>query len=60
MNKSFIVHVANEYDYQFDSDFRDEIFTQIKYYYWQAMQKNLPIYAVSDAIDEFATKKTDI
>ena len=31
-NTSFIVHVSNEYDYQFDSD--DDIFTQIKFYYW--------------------------
>lgn len=31
---SFIVHVSNEYDYQFESDFRDDVFTQIKYYYW--------------------------
>ena len=23
---SFIVHVASEYDYQFDSDYRDDIF----------------------------------
>ena len=57
---SFIVHVSNEYDYQFESDFRDDVFTQIKYYYWQLKKKNLPIFAVSDSIDEFATKKTDI
>lgn len=56
----FIVHISNEYDYQFDSDARDEIFTQIKYYYWAIKKKNLPVYAVSEAIDEFATKKTDI
>ena len=59
-NTSFIVHVSNEYDYQFDSDNRDEIFTQMKYYFWATKKKNLPIYAVNDGIDEFATKKTDI
>ena len=26
-NTSFIVHISNEYDYQFDSDNRDEIFS---------------------------------
>ena len=57
---SFIVHVSSEYDYQFDSEQRDDIFKQIKYYYWLIMKKNLPIYAVNDSIDEFATKKTDI
>lgn len=57
---SFIVHVQSEYDYQFDSSSRDEIFKQIKYYYWNLKKKNLPIYAVKEGIDEFATKKTDI
>ena len=57
---SFIVHVSMEYDYQFDSDHRDEIFKQIKYYYWNIKKSNLPIFAVKDTIDEFATKKTDI
>jgi hypothetical protein len=57
---AFIVHVQNEYDYQFDSESRDEIFKQIKYYYWAIKKRNLPIYAVNDSIDEFATKKTDI
>lgn len=57
---SFIVHVASEYDYQFDSEQRDDIFKQIKYYYWNMKRTNLPIYAVKDSIDEFATKKTDI
>ena len=59
-SSSFIVHVQNEYDYQFDSESRDEIFAQIKYYFWAIKKYNLPIYAVSDSIDEFATKKTDI
>lgn len=57
---SFIVHVASEYDYMFDSDSRDDIFSQIKYYYWCIKKTNLPIYAVKESIDEFATKKTDI
>lgn len=57
---SFIVHVQSEYDYQFDSDYRDDIFKQIKYYYWALKKRNLPIYAVKEGIDEFATKKTDI
>ena len=57
---SFIVHISNEYDYQFDSDDRDDIFNQIKYYSWKMKGRNLPIYAVEDSIDEFATKKTDI
>lgn len=57
---SFIVHVASEYDYVFDSEQRDDVFKQIKYYFWNAKKRNLPIYAVKDSIDEFATKKTDI
>ena len=59
-NTSFIVHVASEYDYQFDSEQRDDIFKQVKYYFWNIKKRNLPIYAVKDSIDEFATKKTDI
>lgn len=57
---SFIVHIQNEYDYIFDSDFRDDIFNQIKYYYWAIMKRNLPVYVVKEGIDQFVTKKTDI
>ena len=57
---SFIVHVKSEYDYQFDSEQRDDIFNQIKYYFWNIKKYNLPIYAVREGIEEFATKKTDI
>lgn len=57
---SFIVHVKSEYDYQFDSEQRDDIFKQIKYYFWNIKKVNLPIYAVREGIEEFATKKTDI
>ena len=32
----------------------------MKYYFWATKKRNLPIYAVNDSIDEFATKKTDI
>ena len=57
---TFIVHVSKEYDYQFDSDKRDEIFEQIKYYFWSIKKTNLPIYAVRKAIADFATKKKDV
>ena len=33
-NPEFVVHIKSEYDYRYESDYRDEIFSAIKYVYW--------------------------
>ena len=40
-NKEFVVHVKNEYDYRFESDYRSEIFDAIKYVYWKHFGTNI-------------------
>ena len=39
-----MVHVKNEYDYRYESDFRKEIFEAIKYVYWKAHGKNIKVF----------------
>lgn len=59
-NLQFIVHVKNEYDYQFESEFRKEIFEAFKYIFYKENGSNLPIYGVPDKLKDYATTKKDI
>ena len=59
-NLEFIVHVKSEYDYEFESDFRKEIFDAFKYVSWTLNHANLPVYGVPDKLKDYATSKKDI
>jgi hypothetical protein len=59
-NTQFIVHVKSEYDYQFESDFRKEIFDAFKWVYFMKNHQNLPVYGVPDKLKDYATSKKDI
>ena len=59
-NKQFVIHIKNEYDYMYESEFRKEIFDAMKYVYHQENGKNLPVYGVPDKIKDYATSKKDI
>jgi len=54
------VHVASEYDYIYESEFRPEIFDAIKHVYYQEHNQNLPLYGVPDQLKEYHTSKKDI
>ena len=57
----WIVHVSTEYDYQFDSDNRDEIIASLKYVYHQDCGHNLAIFHVPKEFTKAdATQKADI
>jgi len=59
-NQQFIVHIKNEYDYTFDSDYRKEIFDALKYVFWTINNFNLPVYGVADKLKDYGTTKKDI
>ena len=59
-NPEFVVHIRSEYDYRYESDFRDEIFAAIKYTTWKLCKLNLPVYGVPSKLKEFHTSKKDI
>ena len=59
-NPEFVVHIKNEYDYRYESDFRSEIFEAVKYAYWKEHSVNLPVYGVPFKLKEFHTSKKDI
>lgn len=59
-NLQFIVHIKNEYDYMFESDFRKEIFEALKNTYWKTNGLNLPVYGINDKLKDYATTKKDI
>jgi hypothetical protein len=56
----FVVHVASEYDYIYESEFRPEIFDALKYVYYTEHNSNLPLYGVPDQLKEYHTSKKDI
>ena len=56
----FVVHVKSEYDYMFESDFRQQIFDALKWTYHQHYGKNLPIYGIPFKLKEYQTSKKDI
>jgi hypothetical protein len=55
----FVVHVKNEYDYQFICPARDELITSMKAVYFMKLNKNLPIYEYPDALKKIATSKKE-
>ena len=55
-----MVHIKNEYDYRYESDFRAEIFEAIKWVYYQTNKVNLPVFGVPFKLKEFHTSKKDI
>ena len=59
-NLQFIVHIKNEYDYMFESDFRKEIFEALKNTFWKTNGINLPVFGVNDKLKDYATTKKDI
>ena len=53
---NFIVHVSDEYDYQFipeTREKRDEFFEATKECYFKLMNENLPIYAVPGSVAQY-------
>ena len=52
--------VKSEYDYRFESEYRNEIFEAIKYVCWKRNKVNLPVYGVPDKLKDFHTSKRDI
>ena len=54
------MHVKSEYDYRFESEYRNDIFDAIKYVCWKLNKANLPVYAVPDRLKDFHTSKRDI
>ena len=56
----FVVHVKSEYDYRFESEYRNDISEAIKYVCWKHNKVNLPVYAVPDKLKDFHTSKRDI
>lgn len=59
-SNEFVVHVKSEYDYRFESEYRNDIFDAIKYVCWRHNKVNLPVYAVPDKLKDFHTSKRDI
>ena len=55
----FVIHVHNEYDYQFICPARDELITSIKAVYFLKANTNLPIYEFPDALKKIATSKKE-
>ena len=61
IDKEFIIHVKNDYDYRFISDQFQEIKECIKYLYHAVTSKNLPIYKVANSkLKEYETTKKDL
>lgn len=54
------MHVKDEYDYRFESEFREEIFEALKYVCWKNNKKNLPVYGVPDSLKQWHTSKRDV
>ena len=59
-SQEFVVHVKSEYDYRFESEYRNEIFEAIKYTCWKNNKVNLPVYGVPDKLKDYHTSKRDI
>lgn len=59
-NQQFIVHVKSEYDYMYESDYRQEIFDAMKWAFWKSNRVNLPVYGVPDKLKDYHTSKKDI
>ena len=59
-SNEFVVHVTNEYDYRYLSDYREEIFEALKYVFWRHNNSTVPVYGVPDNLKEYHTSKKDI
>lgn len=59
-SNEFVVHVKNEYDYDFESQYRNDIFESIKYIWWKTHKTNVPVYGVPDSLKKYHTSKRDI
>ena len=57
---AFIIHIRKQYDYQYDSNHRDDIVDACKWVYFTTNNGNLPMYGVDGKIDNFATTKKHI
>jgi len=55
----FIIHVKNEYDYQFICQAREELVTSIKAVYFLKCNANMPIYGYNEALKKVCTSKKD-
>ena len=55
----FIIHVKDEYDYIFICKRREEVISAIQECYFKLKNKQLPVYAVDDEIQQFLTTKAD-
>lgn len=58
--QNFLIHVENEYDYEFVCKKRMKLFKAIKECYFALMNKNLPVYGVPGQLDEYLTTKSDL
>lgn len=59
-SNDFIIHIRKQYDYQYMSEYRAQIFMAIKYVFWTNNKSNIPVYGVEGKIDNFATTKKHI
>ncbi len=59
-NLEFVVHVKDEYDYRFESEYRAEIFDAIKYTFWKTSGRNVPVFGVDDSLKHCHTSKRDV
>ena len=54
------MHVKDEYDYRFESEYRPDIFEAIKYTFWKEKGHNVPVYGVDDSLKNCHTSKRDV
>ena len=57
---SFIVHIKNEYDYIYESNLREKIFSAIKSTYNKFFGQNIAVYGVPENVKPYHTSKKDI
>ena len=57
---NFIIHVDDEYDYEFVCKKQKKLFKAIKECYFYTMNRNLPIYGVPGEIKSYLTTKKDL
>lgn len=53
----FIVHLKDEYDFRFFSEERDKLFQHIKAVFFAKLNRNLPIYDVTDGLNKYVVTK---
>jgi|TARA_B110000285_G_C15063018_1_gene583459 hypothetical protein len=55
-----VVHVQNEYDYFYESEYRSEIMEALKHAFHYKFKDNIPIYGVPEDLSDYHTTKKDI